>query len=179
MVTCSQQGYLQHWLCYGLGAAWGALYRAKGLHFRRIHRDRPEDFPNTVHKENKQLFPLNKRGPPFTSAQALVQEGMERHGGISFWKELPSTGSNADASGLCTCIGSVWVKTTTLTCLVWKPRTILPLLAHSLRLTTSWLLLWLPFTPRFWPGGNVFLSLLNLQGIWCTICYWIHAMWSA
>lgn len=88
MGTCSQQGCLQHWLYYGLGTAWGALSGGKGLLLRRIHHGRPGDFSNTVHRKKEQLLPLNKRGPPFTSAQSVLPDGMGRHGGIHSWKGL-------------------------------------------------------------------------------------------
>lgn len=165
MDTCSQQGCLQHWLCYGLGTAWGALGRGKGPHLRRIHHDRPGDFPNTVHRKKEQLFPLNKRGPPFTSAQALRPEGMGRHGGICSWKgwelHYPTHWFN------CSCIKLVYlhlfvqVKTTVLTCLVREQRPLVPLLTHSLRLTTHWPLPRLPVTLR--------TSLVGMLSLLCWI----------
>lgn len=80
--TCSQQSCLQSWLCCGLGTAWvGSPAWGSWGHLRRIRRDYPGDFPNTIHSKKEQLFPSNKRGPPFTSAQALLPEGMGRYGG--------------------------------------------------------------------------------------------------
>lgn len=86
MGTCSWQSCLWHWFCYGPGTAWRALHRWKGPHLRRIHCDHLGDFPNIVHRKKEQLSPLNKRGPPFTSAQALLPDRMARHRGVCSWK---------------------------------------------------------------------------------------------
>lgn len=141
MGTCSWQGYLWHWFCYGPGTAWRALNRWEGPHLRRIHWDHLGDFPNIVHRKKEQLFLLNKRGPPFTSAQALLPDRMARHRGYALGRDeiciSQHVDSTTDTSGLYTCICSVWVKTTMRMCPMWEWRALLPLLAHPLSLTTG------------------------------------------